>query len=641
MPVWPVNGRVALDTETHDPHLREMGPGVRRGAKIVGFSFAIEDGPKHYMPLRHAPGGNVDNPEQALNYLREQVKAFRGTLVGAKISYDLDFLTEEGCDFSNVGWFRDTQVAEPLIDSLGKSVSLNTLSKKYLGITKQEDTLQEAADAFGYHAKRDMWRLDGRYVGEYAEADVTQPLQILRLQEQVIEDKKLQRIFDLESKVLPVLVKMRRRGVLVDQNQLQRIIEWSKREELKASAMIKHLTGVDIGLGNVWQAEAMAKPLRAAGHEIPIKRGKPSVTKDWMEARAKEGCQVSKAVARARKVNKLRTTFAQSVIDHMCNGRIHCTFNQLRTQVDEDAPSGSGDDEEQKGAGFGRLSCDSPNMQQQPGRCPETAAMWRAVYIPEPGGLWAANDYSQQEPRWTVHYGEVTKSWEDRGQRRRSEEGLPGAKKAGDKYRSDPSTDNHQMMADMANIKRKDAKEIFLGLVYGMGGAKLCRKLGLPTKYIELKRMPGQLLEVAGDEGQALLTKFDQEVPFVKLLSAVAKKVAGEKGVIITAGGRHCHFPQKELPEVGYDWVHKALNRLIQGSSGDQTKQALVDLDAAGHYIQLQVHDEIDGSVADEAEAMRINRIMCQALPMTVPSKVDTEMGASWGHSMGFKGWPE
>src|SRR5690606_24307151 len=109
-------------------------------------------------------------------------------------------------------------------------------------------------------------------------------------------------------------------------------------------------------------------------------------------------------------------------------------------------------------AAYGRLSSSNPNMQQQPARDEEIGPMWRSIYLPEEGGLWCADDYSQQEPRWLVHWAVVA------GRHRLiSERAFKAALEAAGKYRDDPSTDNHQMMADMAGIKRKDAKELFLG----------------------------------------------------------------------------------------------------------------------------------------------------------------------------------
>src|SRR5690554_742625 len=87
------SGQVGIDCETRDELLTKLGPGVRRGGYIAGISFAIEDGPRFYLQIRHGGGGNLD-PQQVLSYIRDQAKRFDGILVGANLGYDLDFLAE-------------------------------------------------------------------------------------------------------------------------------------------------------------------------------------------------------------------------------------------------------------------------------------------------------------------------------------------------------------------------------------------------------------------------------------------------------------------------------------------------------------------------------------------------------------------
>jgi DNA polymerase I-like protein with 3'-5' exonuclease and polymerase domains len=163
-----------------------------------------------------------------------------------------------------------------------------------------------------------------------------------------------------------------------------------------------------------------------------------------------------------------------------------------------------------------------------------------------------------------------------------------------------------------------------------MGGGKLCQKLGLPTVR-KLHTRSGESYLAAGPEGQALIDRFNHGVPFVGLLAKRVEANAKRYGVIRTAGGRKCRFPIKKGG--GYDWTYKALNRLIQGSAGDQMKIAMVEMDKAGVPLQLQVHDEVDLTIHDRKEADEIVRIMRNALPCNVPAKVDVEIGPSWGEA--------
>lgn len=602
---WAGLKRVGLDTETRDPTLKTLGPGGGRrpDSYSVGASLAFEDGPSFYLPTRHQGGDNCD--WDVYGYLRDMAKTFDGQLVGMNLGYDLDILGADDVEFKQVKYFRDVQVADVIINELENAYNLNAILGR-LGLPQKDEVLlKQAAQAYGVDPKSSMWKLPARYVGPYADYDARAPLLALRKQEFKIEANGQWDIFNLESELLPVLIRLRRRGILIDQDKLAEVERWSLNEEIRYLQEVKHLTGVNIKVGDVWKAAAIAPALENIGIVVgKTPTGKYSIDKDYLNGLEHP---VGKAIAHARKVNKLRTTFAASVRNHMTNGRIHCVLNQMARESDDN-------EDDVKGGRYGRMSSEHPNLQQQPSK-DEFAAFWRSIYKPEPGEQWMVGDYSQQEPRMTVHFAEVMK--------------YEKAFEAAEQYRTNPDTDNHQMMADLAQIPRKAAKEIFLGLCYGMGGAKLCRKLGLPTARI--KNWKGNEYEGAGPEGQALLDKFDAEVPFVRKLAQRCQQVAKQRGYIITLGGRHLHFPKDDSG--AYDWTHKALNRLIQGSSADQTKRAMVEVDRAGHTILLQVHDEIDCSIKNKDEAEAIAKIMRDCMPLNVPSKVDIEIGPSWGEA--------
>ena len=628
LPSWADARRICIDVETRDTHLKTLGIGVRRGGYIVGIGFTIEDGGSYYLPLRHAGGDNVDL-EAALRYFKENAKIFKGELVGANLSYDLDYLWAEGIEFPLVKYYRDIQIADPLIYEMHMNYSLQAIAERYGLAGKDEAMLKTAAGFYGVDPKNGMWQLPGRYVGAYGEQDTKQPLLILRRQERLIDERDLWDIYNLESQVLPVLVKMRQRGVRINEQKLEKVEEWSLMQEAEALAAVRDATGVKINVGDVWKSGLLAPALEQIGIELKqTSTGKASIDKDVL---ANIDHPVAKHLAWARKVNKLRTTFAESIRTYAVNGRVHCTFNQIARE---------GDKGDQKGARYGRLSATDPNLQQQPSR-DEFAKMWRDIYEPEEGALWCSNDYSQQEPRWTTHFAAKMK--------------LPEARKAAQAYHDDPLLDNHQFMADLTGLPRKQAKNIYLGLCYGEGGAKLCRELGLPTRWALVTKEGkerfqtffqsreeamsasaeshnGYVYETAGEEGQQILDTFDARAPFIRLLAKKAEEVAKQRGYIVTGGGRHLHFVQRD--DGSYEWTHKSLNRLIQGTSADQTKKAIVALDAEGYFIQLQVHDEINSSIADEAEGKAQAEIMSNVMPALVPFRVDTEIGTSWGDSM-------
>lgn len=651
LPSWESAKRIGIDIESRDEQLRVLGPGVRRDGKVIGVSFAIEDGPSFYLPMFHFGGDNVEDPAQALRYLHDNAKHFGGIIVGANIPYDLDYLAENKINFPIANWVRDVQVADPLIYELHQSYALEAIAQRWGLPGKSEDLLNEAARAHKCDPKGQMWKLPARYIGEYAEQDARLPLQILRRQERRIEELGLQKVYDLESKLTPVLLKMRRRGIRIDMDKLERIERWSIAEEQKALDTIHQYTKRRLGLGDVWKAAALSPILTEIGVKFTKKteEGDDSLDKEVLGA---INHPVASCTLRARKVNKLRTTFAASVRRFQTNGRIHATINQLRGQKNFEADG-------TKGAAFGRCSCDSPNLQQQPSH-DEFAKEWRSIYLPEEGMLWAGADYSQQEPRMAIHFAIAAGP-----QLLKSQEAYDAAIEMARRYREDPATDFHNMVVGLTGglVTRTQSKPIGLGKMYGMGGAKMCLSLGLPTSKAvwdgdesvvvyadedpvkfaaitapsrQFSSIPNRSWVCAGAEGREIIARFDAAVPYVGKLAAACQDRAKLKGEIRTLYKRVCHFPEKPPQRRKgnndkYDWIHTALNRVIQGSCGDQTKQSLVNLDEEGYFLQMQIHDEVTSSVETKEQAHRMGEVMENSVALNLPFRCEVKIGPTWG----------
>lgn len=676
LPHWADYDRVALDIETRDDDLTTLGLGVRRGAYITGVSFCCGDehGPAFYLPMRHDGGGNYGEPDRVMEYLRHQARHFRGEIVGANLQYDLDFLEEEGVLFKPA-FHRDIQVSGPLLDepTLARMkdkdtgewywgeefhrMSLDAQAVR-LGISGKDETgLNAWAAEHKLHPKKDMWKAPASIVVPYAIQDVRLPLQIIQAHDVEIRRQDLGQVYDLESRLLPVLLKMRRRGVEVDLDRLEYIDAKALQIEHNACREVTRISGREMSIDDISKSAALAKILEATGVKVPLTEakisqktgkptgGNPSVKAEWLRSL---DTPLADAILVAKKWNKVRTTFCASIRAHQINGRVHCTFNQLRQERD---------DGDIKGAAFGRLSSSDPNLQQQPARDPEIGPLWRSIYLPDNGGQWACLDFSGQEPRMIIHYAEQT--------------GCKGGADAANACRTDPDWDNHSMMAAMmydefrqadllsddktvakaAKQMRGEAKTIFLGLCYSMGEGKLAKSLGLPTEWVvrdpnerqwtvhpvsspeggALRKASARPFEVSGPEGKALMQRFKDKVPYIKHLQDMVKNRARNEGFIRTLLGRRCRFPIH--PETGKLFgEHKGLNRLIQGSSADQTKMAMILADDAGIRMQLQVHDELDLTIWNMREAEQLNEIMVHAIELSVPTVCDIEIGPNWGH---------
>jgi DNA polymerase I-like protein with 3'-5' exonuclease and polymerase domains len=618
LPTWTDAKRVCLDLECRDDDLYELGPGVRRGGYVCGIAFAIEDGPAHYLPVRHQGGGNLD-PAHVWPYLRDQAAGFSGEVVLNGGSYDLDYFWENKIEFPKVRWFRDVQNAEPILDELQRTYNLDAICARRGLPGKDERELREHAAAWGIDPKRGLWRLHAGCVGRYGIGDVRAPLALLRRQEREIEEQELGETYDLESRVLPALVRMTRRGLRIDLDEMDRVEAWAKERLQNYIDQIYHLTGVRVG--SISNARELYPALKKRGLDVPTPihggtgKATPSITKLWLQQQTDE---VAKAVISGREFAKLLGTYVAGFRKHLVGDRIHPSFKQGRGASDEDE-----DEDDEGGARFGRCSAKHPNIQAQMKRSPEIQKKWRKVIVPDEGAQLYRADASHQEPRFTVHYAELCR--------------LPGARKAGDAFRAAPSTfDPYQLIVELCKRpedtdlkKLRDVlKEVYLGRCYGMGGGKMARKLRLPTEW-KTNARTGYTYEGAGPEAQEIIDRFDRGVPYVKALARMCSKSAKAKKYILAYGNRRVRFELDENGEIRDE--HKSLNKLIQGSSATQTKRALVALDDENFPLQLTVHDEFNYSGTSDEEARRMGEIMCDVVELSVPRRADVERGRSYG----------
>lgn len=622
LPSWSDAKRVCVDVECRDDNLYALGPGVRRGGYVCGVAFAIEDGPAHYLPIRHEGGGNL-SADHVWAYLREQAREFCGEVVFNSAPYDLDYLWENKVEFAKAFAHRDVQVAEPLLDELQKKYGLDAICARRGLIGKDESKLREHAKAWGIDPKTGLWRLHAGAVGNYAMGDVLAPLPLLRVQEKEIEEQNLRETYDLESAVTLALVRMTRRGLRVDLDELDRVEAWGKLCLNEYLDRIYQLTGIRIG--SISNAAEVGKALKKHGVEVPVKihggTGKQmySVQKLWLQQQTDE---VSKAVIVAREYAKLLGTYVGGYRKHLVKDRLHPSFKQLVGASDEDEDND--EDGDSSGARFGRVAAKHPNVQASMKRSRAIEKKWRKVLIPDEGKRWFKADLGQQEPRLTVHFAELCK--------------LPGSTQAANAFRDDPCFDPYQLMVELCKTAadtdlkqlRDELKEVYLGRCYGMGGGKLSKKLKLPTAWkTHPKFNNGKPYEVAGPEAQDKIDRFDRGVPYVKALARMCTRSAMAKKYIIALGNRRVRFELDENGEIRDE--HKALNKLIQGSAAHQTKKALVTLDAAGFPLQLTVHDEFGYSGDDENEARRMGELTCDAVVIRVPFRCDIEAGLSYG----------
>jgi DNA polymerase I-like protein with 3'-5' exonuclease and polymerase domains len=600
---------IAIDLETKDPDLKTKGSSSMRGqGDVVGIAVAVRDWSGYY-PIAHESGPNMER-KKVLGWFQDVLKT-KADKVFHNAIYDMCWIHRLGLTVH--GTVVDTMVMTSLVDENRFRYDLNSVAQHYTGMGKNESALQEAAKDWGVDPKAEMYKLPAMYVGEYAERDAEVTLALWQELKKEIEHQDLQSIVELEQKVFPCILDMKIKGVRVSESQVDQLDHQLKLSYDKYIKRIHDDTGI---YPEVWAAksiELVCNKLGIDDFDRTEKTQKPSFTKNYLKNHKHP---VLRAIASARELDKLKNTFLESIKNYVYNGRIHADIHQLKGDFG--------------GTITGRLSYSNPNLQQLPNYSNIGKGI-RSIFMPEEGHRWGCFDYSQQEPRLVVHYALATL-------------GTTGVQSIADKYDEagenpydldiQKAADFHSMVAEIADIPRSQAKTINLGLFYGMGKAKLQAQLGVTDQV-----------------AKNLLAVYHSKVPFVKQLIHHTMDRAQQRGWIRTILGRKCRFNMWEPATFGmhkpqtFDdacmehgsrnikraFTYKALNKLIQGSAADMTKQAMINLREAGITPMIQIHDELNVSYENEQGADKVKEIMEQAVPLKVPNKVDFEDGECWG----------
>ena len=440
-------------------------------------------------------------------------------------------------------------------------------------------------------------------MGSYAEQDAVATLKLWEALKIQLEEQELWHIWNVETDLIRCMLDMRTNGVRVDLDkaeQNKKLIR-SKTKELRS--YIEKEAGMEV---DIWASASIQKMFDKLDMEyFTTEKGAPSFTKSFLIDHPSKVCQ---ALVKLREFDKADSTFIDSILRHEHNGRIHTELHSTRR--------------DEGGTVTGRFSSSNPNLQQIPARDPDIKKMIRGLFIPEDDCQWGSFDYSSQEPRLLVHFAASVPTH----LRHAVVDDIVDEFHTGD-------VDLHQMVADLAGITRQQAKTVNLGIMYGMGVAKLADQLGIPA-----------------DDAKILIQQHRDKVPFVKGLADLATKQASDNGQIRTLLGRKCRFhlwepvtfgvgkplphdeAQKEYgKQIRRAFTYKALNRLIQGSAADQTKKAMLDCYNEGLIPMLTVHDELCFNIENDEQIGRIKEIMETGVPLKVPSKIDVDIKPDWG----------
>ena len=608
---------VAVDIETRDQGLEQgLGPGWPFGLGfVIGIAVAWGTDEQVYIPVRH-PDTPCFDSAQVKVWLTELFAQDNTRFVFHNAGYDLPFLNWQW----KCGWPKnidDTAALAVMVDENRYSYRLDELCKDYDLPGKDETLLREAVAAFGLRdPKGEMYRLPAKYVAPYAQQDARATLELFKKLYPIAEKEKTLDAYRLECDLIPMIAEMRRRGIRVDIEKAEQAVIYFAEERDKVLAEISRNLGKSTTLEAIRSPQWLTQAFSNEGIYFPkTEKGNASFQADWM---SKHEHWLPQLITKTKKLEDASSKFFKAyILDFAKNKRIHPAIHQFR-----------GDD---GGTRSHRFSYSNPPLQQAPARQGQYAEAFRGVFLPDEGEVWCATDYSQIELRLMCHYAELI--------------GATKANVAGDKYRNDPDTDFHSMVAELTKLPRKDAKNVSFGKAYGAGVKKFAAMTGMTE-----------------DEAKAAIAQYDAQMPFIAELSKACQERAANTGQVRLINGALRHFDLWECAEWGVrglpvsreealrktktpgdDWygrrirramTSKAMNALVQGSSAIQMKSAMRDVWRAGIVPLLTLHDELDVSVSSKEQVEQIAELMRDTIKLTIPVKCDSECGLNWADSM-------
>ena len=572
---------IAFDTETTSLNYLD--------ARIVGVSFAVTPGEAAYVPLAHDYPGAPDqlNREQALEQLRPLLEDPARLKVGQHLKYDLHVLANHGVALRGIR--HDTLLQSYVLDSTTRH-DLDSLAERYLNLRTihYEDVAGKGAKQLHFN------EVALEQAGPYAAEDADVALRLHHgLWPRLETEPGLRRIYEeLEIPLIEVLARMERLGVRIDAPLLRRQSDELAKRLWALEQQAHELAGERFNLGSPKQLQSILfeRLNLPAGKKTP--GGQPSTAEDVLQELALD-YPLPRVILEHRTLSKLKSTYTDRLPEqiHRITGRVHTSYQQAV-------------------ASTGRLSSSDPNLQNIPIRSPEGRRI-RQAFVPEPGWVMLAADYSQIELRIMAHLS--------------GDEGLLQAFASGtDVHRATAAEVFGLTPVEVSPEQRRSAKAINFGLIYGMSAFGLARQLGIER-----------------GAAQDYVNRYFTRYPGVKAYMDDTRRQAAEQGYVETVFGRRLYLPEIRARNAQNRQAAEraAINAPMQGTAADIIKRAMLAVDRwlqeSGLPVRMlmQVHDELvfelDPAVVTEA-GERIKSLMSAAAALKVALEVDIGVGGNW-----------
>ncbi|MCS0058146.1 DNA polymerase I [Vibrio parahaemolyticus] len=560
-------------------------------ANLVGLSFAIDEGIAAYVPVAH---DYLDAPEQLdRDWVLEQLKPIleddAQAKVGQNLKYDASVLARYGIEMKGIKY--DTMLASYVYNSVGGKHDMDSLALRFL----QHSCISFEQIAGKGKNQLTFNQIELEQASPYAaeDADVTLRLHN-RLFANIEQDEKLKSVYEeIEMPLVPVLSRIERTGVLIDDMKLsaQSVEIAARLEELEQKAY--EIAGQEFNMNSPKQLQAILFEKMGLPVVKKTPSGTPSTNEEVLQELALD-YPLPKLILEYRGLAKLKSTYTDK-LPKMINpstGRVHTSYHQAVTAT-------------------GRLSSTDPNLQNIPIRNEEGRRI-RQAFVAPAGYKVLAVDYSQIELRIMAHLS--------------GDQALLDAFRDGKDIHAATAAEIMGVSIDqVSSEQRRRAKAVNFGLIYGMSAFGLAKQLGIPR-----------------GEAQAYMDKYFERYPGVMQYMEDTRSAAADKGYVETIFGRRLHLPEiKSRNGMRRKAAERAaINAPMQGTAADIIKKAMLLVD---QWIQeegngrvkllMQVHDElvfeVEESSLSEIES-KVQKLMESAAELKVPLVAEAGHGDNW-----------
>ncbi|EGR1697399.1 DNA polymerase I [Vibrio parahaemolyticus] len=560
-------------------------------ANLVGLSFAIDEGMAAYVPVAH---DYLDAPEQLdRDWVLEQLKPIleddAQAKVGQNLKYDASVLARYGIEMKGIKY--DTMLASYVYNSVGGKHDMDSLALRFL----QHSCISFEQIAGKGKNQLTFNQIELEQASPYAaeDADITLRLHN-RLFANIEQDEKLKSVYEeIEMPLVPVLSRIERTGVLIDDMKLsaQSVEIAARLEELEQKAY--EIAEQEFNMNSPKQLQAILFEKMGLPVVKKTPSGTPSTNEEVLQELALD-YPLPKLILEYRGLAKLKSTYTDK-LPKMINpstGRVHTSYHQAVTAT-------------------GRLSSTDPNLQNIPIRNEEGRRI-RQAFVAPAGYKILAVDYSQIELRIMAHLS--------------GDQALLDAFRDGKDIHAATAAEIMGVSIDqVSSEQRRRAKAVNFGLIYGMSAFGLAKQLGIPR-----------------GEAQAYMDKYFERYPGVMQYMEDTRSAAADKGYVETIFGRRLHLPEiKSRNGMRRKAAERAaINAPMQGTAADIIKKAMLLVD---QWIQeegngrvkllMQVHDElvfeVEESSLSEIES-KVQKLMESAAELKVPLVAEAGHGDNW-----------